>query len=42
MRIVSPERYLDESGALRIRFVNRVPNSGVYFGVAARIEAEAA
>ena len=28
MRIVSPERYLDEAGALRLRFVNRVPNSG--------------
>lgn len=42
MRIVSPGRYLDEAGALRIRFVNRVPNSGVYFSVTARIEAEAA
>ena len=41
MRIVSPERYLDEGGALRIRFVNRMPNSGVYFSIAARIEASA-
>lgn len=42
MRIVEPERYLDGSGALRMRFVNRVPNSGVYFSVSARLEAEAA
>ena len=41
MRIVSPERYLDEAGALRIRFVNRMANSGTYFIVAARIEATA-
>lgn len=41
MRIVSPERYLDGSGALRIRLVNRVPNSGVWFSLAARIEAAA-
>jgi hypothetical protein len=41
MRIVDPERYLDGSGALRMRFVNRVPNSGVYFSVSARMEAEA-
>lgn len=41
MRIPSPERYLDASGALRMRFVNRVPNSGMYFSVAARIEADA-
>lgn len=42
MRIVEPERYLDESGVLRMRFLNRVPNSGVYFSVSARIEAEVA
>jgi hypothetical protein len=38
MRIVSPERYLDASGALRARFVNRTPQDGVYFSVAVRIE----
>ena len=42
MRIASPERYLDEAGAVRLRFVNRVPNSGTYFSVSARIEADAA
>jgi hypothetical protein len=42
MRIASPQRYLDATGALRMRFVNRVPNSGVYFSVSARIEADAA
>jgi hypothetical protein len=42
MRIVSPERYLDGSGALRVRFVNRVPNSGMWFNLAARVEAEPA
>jgi hypothetical protein len=42
MRIPAPERYVDGSGALRIRFVNRVPNSGMWFSVAARIEAEPA
>lgn len=41
MRIVEPERYLDGAGAIRLRFINRVPNSGVYFGVSARLEAEA-
>lgn len=42
MRIVSPERYLDGSGALRVRFVNRIPNSGTWFSMTARIEAEPA
>jgi hypothetical protein len=39
MRIVSPERYLDESGAVRIRFINRQQQSGTWFSLAARIEA---
>ena len=38
MRIVSPERYLDASGALRARFVNRSPQDGAYFSAAVRIE----
>lgn len=42
MRIVEPERYLDGSGSFRMRFVNRIPNSGVYFSVSARLEAETA
>ncbi len=41
MRIVSPERYLDEAGAVRLRFINRMPNSGTWFTLAARIEATA-
>ena len=41
MRIVSPERYLDDAGAARIRFVNRMPNSGTWFTLSARIEAMA-
>jgi hypothetical protein len=41
MRIVSPERYLDEAGAVRIRFINRMPNAGTWFSVSARIEARA-
>jgi hypothetical protein len=41
MRIRSPERYLDEAGAVRIRFINRMPNSGTWFSVSARIEATA-
>jgi hypothetical protein len=42
MRIVDPARYLDGSGALRLRFVNRIPNSSLYFGIAARMEADQA
>lgn len=41
MRIVSPERYVDGTGAVRIRFVNRLANSGTWFSVSARIEATA-
>jgi hypothetical protein len=39
MRIVEPERYLDDAGALRMRFVNRMGDNGMYFGVTARLEA---
>jgi hypothetical protein len=38
MRIASPERYVDETGALRVRFVNRVADSGMYFSISARLE----
>jgi hypothetical protein len=41
MRIASPERYVDETGAVRIRIVNRMQNSGTWFSLAARIEATA-
>ncbi|MET0772205.1 MAG: hypothetical protein ABWZ82_03895, partial [Candidatus Limnocylindrales bacterium] len=41
MRIVSPERYLDGAGAVRIRFINRMPDQGVWFTLSARIEAMA-
>jgi hypothetical protein len=41
MRIASPERYVDETGALRVRFVNRVANSGTYFSISARLEGTA-
>jgi hypothetical protein len=41
MRIAFPERYLDETGAVRIRFINRMEQSGTWFSLAARIEATA-
>jgi hypothetical protein len=41
MRIASPERYLDDAGAVRIRFVNRMPDSGSWFSLSGRIEATA-
>ena len=41
MRIVSPERYLDDAGAVRLRFINRMAESGTWFSVSARIEAQA-